>query len=124
MASEVINLGPRERRKRRLMGIVSLTVGVGLAFVLVVYGAPRLFRLVIFFPIWMAGLGLLQSRERTCIALAARGVCNMDDGEEKIADEGRVEALRDKARWINRRALLTAAAITLLALIFPTQGLG
>jgi hypothetical protein len=65
MSSEVINLGPRERRKRRLMGIVALTVGVGLAFVLVVYGAPRLSRLVIFFPIWMAGLGLLQSREKT-----------------------------------------------------------
>ncbi|HJU56429.1 MAG TPA: hypothetical protein VJ715_17730 [Pyrinomonadaceae bacterium] len=124
MSSEAINLGPRERRKRRLMGIVALTVGVGLAFVMVVYGAPRLYRLVIFFPIWMAGLGLLQSREKTCIALAARGVCNMDDGEEKIADERRVEELRDKARWINRRALLTAAAITLLALVFPTQGLG
>ncbi|HEY0375836.1 MAG TPA: hypothetical protein VGC87_02670 [Pyrinomonadaceae bacterium] len=124
MSSETINLGPRERRKRRLMGVVALTVGVGLAFVLVIYGAPRLFRLVIFFPIWMAGLGLLQSRERTCIALAARGVCNMDDGEEKIDDAGRIEELRDKARWINRRAILTAAAITLLALVFPTQGLG
>lgn len=124
MSSEAINLGPRERRKRRLMGVVALTVGVGLAFVMVVYGAPRLYRLVIFFPIWMAGLGLLQSREKTCIALAARGVCNMDDGEEKIADERTVEELRDKARWINRRALLTAAAITLLALVFPTQGLG
>jgi hypothetical protein len=48
----------------------------------------------------------------------------MDDGEEKISDERRVEALRDKARLINRRALLTAAAVTLLALVFPTQGLG
>ena len=45
----------------------------------------------------------------------------MDDGEEKIQDEGRAAALRDKARWINHRALLTAAAITLLALIFPSQ---
>ena len=124
MSSEAITIGPRERRKRRLMGVVALTVGVGLAFVMVVYGAPRLFRLVIFFPIWMAGLGLLQSREKTCIALAARGVCNMDEGEEKIDDARRVEELREKARWINRRALLTAAAITLLALIFPTQGLG
>ena len=106
------------------MGVVALTVGVGLAFVLVVYGAPRFSRLVIFFPIWMAGLGLLQSREKTCIALAARGVCNMDEGEEKIDDERRAEALREKARWINRRALLTAAAITLLSLVFPTEGLG
>jgi hypothetical protein len=48
----------------------------------------------------------------------------MDEGEEKIDDERRAAALREKARWINRRALLTAAAITLLALVFPTQGLG
>jgi hypothetical protein len=48
----------------------------------------------------------------------------MDDGEEKVGDESAAAALRDKARWINRRALLTAAAVTLLALVFPTQGLG
>ncbi len=123
MSSEAINIGPRERSKRRFMGVVALVVGVGAAFVLVVYDAPRLLRLVIFFPIWMAGLGLLQSREKTCIALAARGVCNMDEGEERIEDERRVEELREKARGINRRALITAAAITLLALIFPTGGL-
>ena len=48
----------------------------------------------------------------------------MDEGEEKVGDERTAAALREKARWINRRALLTAAAITLLALVFPTQGLG
>lgn len=62
---EATNIGPRERRKRRLFGIVSLTVAVGVAFVLVVYGAPRWSRLVVFFPLWMAGLGLLQAREKT-----------------------------------------------------------
>ncbi|MDQ3918689.1 MAG: hypothetical protein M3348_09440 [Acidobacteriota bacterium] len=62
---EAVNIGPRERRKRRLLGIVALTVGVSVAFVLVVAGAPRLLRLVVFFPIWMAGLGLLQAREKT-----------------------------------------------------------
>jgi hypothetical protein len=65
MSSDAINIGPREQRKRRLMGVVALSVGVGLAFVLVVYGAPRAFRLIIFFPIWLAGLGLLQAREKT-----------------------------------------------------------
>jgi hypothetical protein len=48
-----------------VLGIVSLTVGVSLAFLLVVLGAPRLARLVVFFPVWIAGLGLLQSREKT-----------------------------------------------------------
>jgi hypothetical protein len=47
------------------MGVVALTVGVGAAFLLVVYGAPRLLRLVVFFPIWIAGLGFLQAREKT-----------------------------------------------------------
>ena len=64
-ATEVGNIGPRERRKRRLLGIVSLTVAVGAAFVLVSFGAPRWSRLVVFFPLWMAGLGLLQAREKT-----------------------------------------------------------
>jgi hypothetical protein len=65
MASSVINLGPREIRKRRLMGIVALTVGVALAFVLYVFEAPRFARLFVFFPVWIAGLGLFQAREKT-----------------------------------------------------------
>ena len=63
--AEAINIGERERRKRRLLGIVALTVGVAAAFVLVITNTPRLARLVVFFPVWMAGLGLLQSREKT-----------------------------------------------------------
>jgi hypothetical protein len=120
MISEAINIGPRERRKRRLMGVVALTVGVGLAFVLVIFQAPRWSRAIVFFPIWIAGLGLIQSREKTCIALAAGGKCNMDDCEETLEDETLIEQLRDKARLINRRALITAGAITLLSLLFPS----
>lgn len=63
--NEVANIGEKERRKRRVLGIVALVVGVGLAFVLVVYGAPRAMRLIIFLPIWIAGLGLMQAREKT-----------------------------------------------------------
>src|ERR1044072_4579334 len=112
MLADIINIGPRERRKRRLLGIVALTVGVALAFVLIVYDAPRAARAVIFFPIWMAGLGLLQSREKTCIALAARGTCNMDAGEEKIEDMTLAARLKEKASAVHRRALLVAVAIT------------
>ena len=116
---EAINIGPRERRKRRMLGLVALTVGVSVAFLSVILGAPRSLRLIIFLPIWMAGLGLLQAREKTCIALAARGTRNMDAGEERLDDEALCHDLREKARRINRRALVTAFAITLLALVFP-----
>jgi hypothetical protein len=113
------NIGPREQRKRRLMGIVALTVGVAAAFVLVIFEAPRPLRAVVFFPVWLAGLGLLQAREKTCIALAARGACNMDAGEENLNDAHLIEQLRGKSRLINRRALVTAIAITIVTLAFP-----
>ena len=58
MSNEAVNIGPRERRKRRLLGVVALTVGVGAAFVLVIFEAPRWSRALVFFPVWMAGLGL------------------------------------------------------------------
>ena len=117
--SDACNIGPRERRKRRLLGFVAVTAGVATAFALVVTGAPRWSRAIIFFPIWIGGLGLMQARDKICIALAARGVRNMDAGEEKIEDEHLNEQLRQKARHINRRALITAIAITILALAFP-----
>ena len=113
------NIGPRERRKRRVLGIVSLTVAVGVAFLLVAFDAPRWSRVVVFFPLWLAGLGLFQARERVCIALAARGACNMDAGEESIADGALAKRLREKASAVHRRALLVAAAITFVVLAFP-----
>lgn len=119
MVSEASNIGPREQRKRRLLGVVALTVGVGVAFLLVTLDAPRLLRAVVFFPIWLAGLGLLQAREKTCISLAARGVCNLDAGEQPLDDENLIGQLREKSRRINRRAVTTAAVITILTLVFP-----
>ena len=118
-ATEVVNIGPRGRRKRRLFGIVSLTVAVGVAFVLVVFDAPRWSRFVVFLPLWMAGLGLLQAREGTCIALAACGHRDMDAGEEVIKDKALAERLREKAAALHKRALLVAAAITVVVEVLP-----
>ena len=117
--SPVINIGPREVFKRRLMGIVALLAGIGLSFLSVVINAPRWSRLLVFFPIWLAGLGLFQAREKTCIALAAKGTCNMDRGEVNVADEKLVEELRNKARRINLRAIVIAVVVTMVALAFP-----
>jgi hypothetical protein len=117
--SSVINIGPRESRKRRVMGIAGLAAGALLAFALVALDAPRLSRLFVFFPIWLAALGLFQAREKTCIALAARGTRNMDEGEEAIEDDRLAAELRQVARRINRRALMTAMIVTLVALAFP-----
>ncbi|HEX8140459.1 MAG TPA: hypothetical protein VF544_23035 [Pyrinomonadaceae bacterium] len=63
--SGLSNIGPREQRKRRAMGTVALVAGAGLALALVATDAPRALRLLIFFPIWLAALGLFQAREKT-----------------------------------------------------------
>jgi hypothetical protein len=102
------------------MGAAALAAGAGLAFVLVAWDAPRWSRAAVFLPVWIAALGLLQAREQTCVALAARGVCNMDSGETPLEDPRAEAELRDKARRITRRATLIAFLVTLVALAFPS----
>ena len=60
-----MNLGPKETRKRLVMGILMLGAGVGIAIALIFAGTPRWWRFVVFFPFWMAGLGLYQAKEKT-----------------------------------------------------------
>ena len=60
-----MNLGPKETRKRLVMGVVMLAAGVGIAFALIFAGTPRWWRLVVFFPFWMAALGFFQAKEKT-----------------------------------------------------------
>jgi hypothetical protein len=43
----------------------------------------------------------------------------MDSGEETIKDNSLAASLRDKAAAVHRRALLVAAAITVVVLVFP-----
>jgi hypothetical protein len=59
------NIGRREIHRRRLMGLVSVGAAALLGFALIGYDAARWWRLLIFLPLWMAGLGLLQAREKT-----------------------------------------------------------
>lgn len=59
------NIGRRQIRLRRIMGFTSAAAAALLGFVLVGYEAPRWARLLVFLPLWMAGLGLLQAREKT-----------------------------------------------------------
>lgn len=44
------------------MGIVSLASAAGLAFLAIAYDAPWWSRLIVFPPLWLAGVGLLSER--------------------------------------------------------------
>ena len=115
------NINARERSKRRILGLIALAVGIALACVFVVEGAPRAWRLLVFLPFWFAALGLLQAREKVCIALVARGTQIIDGAEEPVTDSDLLAAQKAVARRIHIRALLTAAVATCVTLLFPAR---
>jgi hypothetical protein len=55
------NLGPRERRKRLIVGVVALILGLCIALASRPMSAVG-YALVLF---WIAGLGLFQAKEKT-----------------------------------------------------------
>jgi hypothetical protein len=60
-----MNIGPREERKRLTMGVVTLAMSAGITIGLIYSGVDRWWRLGLFFPFWMATLGIFQALEQT-----------------------------------------------------------
>jgi hypothetical protein len=113
------NIGPRERAKRMRFGVVSGVVAVGLGAVLVATHAPRVTRLTVFVPLVLAGLGVFQAREHTCVANVARRVRNMDEGDAPVTDAGDIRQLALQARRVYVKAFASAAAATIVLLVLP-----
>lgn len=65
MGEPVVNISPRGRARRARLGVVMLAVGVALGATLVLLGAGRGWRLLLFVPLWVAVLGFAQARAGT-----------------------------------------------------------
>jgi hypothetical protein len=115
----VANIGPEQRMRRVRFGVISLVLGAFAVGVLVALGAARPWRLVAFVPLWTGALGIFQAREKTCVALVARGERNMDAGSEVVSDPADLACLKDQARTVYLRSLLTAVALSAAALAIP-----
>ena len=63
--AELANIGPKEVRKRVLMGVAMLAVGVVLAFIFAHEGVSRGWYALLFVPFWMGTLGISQARKKT-----------------------------------------------------------
>jgi len=59
------NIGPRERRKRVVIGSLSLVVALGLYVLLMAWELGRIWRLALFVPIWFWLLAWLEARGST-----------------------------------------------------------
>jgi hypothetical protein len=114
------NIGPRERRKRLVAGIAMFAVTVVIAGVLVLTGLPRFWRVLTILPAWVGAIGLFQVREQTCVALAARGLRNMDAGDEAIVDAIELHHVRQQSRRVHIQAALCALAVAVFfTLLLP-----
>ena len=63
--AELANIGPKETRKRLLMGVAMLAMGVVLAVVFAHAAVSRGWYLVLFLPFWMGTLLVSQARKKT-----------------------------------------------------------
>ena len=63
--TELVNIGPKEIRKRLIMGVVMAAVAVVLAVIFSHAGVSRGWYLGLFLPFWMGTLALSQARKKT-----------------------------------------------------------
>lgn len=60
-----INIGAEGQRQRLTFGLIALVVGDIIAAGLIFGGANRWWRLLLFLPYALAGIGIFQAREKT-----------------------------------------------------------
>ncbi len=113
------NIGPRQRMKRLRGGIIGLIIVDVVAILLVTSHAARPWRLVVAPLLFGAAVGLLQVRERTCVALVARGLRDMDDGEKPVTDPAEQRRLTLQARRIYVQSTLIAVLFTAVYYLLP-----
>ena len=113
------NIGPRERHRRLVGGLGLLLLAAGAAALLLWMDAPRVWRVLAFVPAWAGALGVFQVRAKTCVALAARGLRNMDNGDQPITDPRELEQVREQSRQVHVKAVIGASLITALVVLLP-----
>jgi hypothetical protein len=115
------NIGPRGRQRRLQSGLRQLALGGAFSAALTLLGLPRWWRVVVAAPFTLGAIGVFQAYEQTCVMLAARGIRNLDAGEEEIADPTTMQQLRRQARKVYAESALAAVLLTAAVLALPRR---
>jgi hypothetical protein len=118
--AECPNIGPRERQRRLIGGFVFLSVAVCVGVAVVAFNAPRPWRLLIFLPAWASAIGFFQVRAKTCVALAARGLKNMDAGDEEITNPRELAQVRAQSRRVHILSVAAGAIVAAVLFLLPS----
>ncbi len=115
------NLGPKQSRKRRLLGLLSFQIAVILSVVFIWFNLSDLIRATVFIPYFFGYLGVLQSLQKTCVFLAFQGKQNLDTNEEAVAEALLQRKLKSKSVGILVLTTLLALLCTYLTLAIHTE---
>lgn len=116
------NIGPAERRMRRLGGIAGAIATVGLLIVLLALDAPLIWRLLLVIPASGAATGFLQDALHFCVGFGMRGIFNVINSAG-ITDNVELEEYRIKDRNKALQIVVLSATIGVvvacLSLLLP-----
>lgn len=109
------NIGPAERRQRRLGGIAGATIAIIGAALLIFSGVEWYWRLLLIIPAAGAATGLLQDAMHFCVGFGMKGVFNVLNSVGKTDSVDQVEYRRKdraKARQILGYSLVIGLLFT------------
>lgn len=109
----VANLAQRGKKVRLVIGIVGLTLTLGLAAILILQGVHPLWRWMLLVPAFVSFLCLIEAFASTCVVLAVLGAWDMGCGTERIPDPRLDAALRSRAWKIVALAAFAAFGLAL-----------
>lgn len=116
------NISPTERRKRLTVGVVTFALSLVILIALMALGFSRWWRVPLFFLFIGAATGFFQWRDQTCISLASRSSRKLGDTAERIEDASELAQVNRQARRVQRKSLMAALALTVIAVILPPLG--
>ncbi len=109
-AFEACNIGPRGARRRMILGVPLILVGVVGSF----FTKSFLWQVVAF----MGFLSFYQATARTCVALASRGVRNMDEKTEYLERSDEIAFFQRRARTIYMKTFFSTLALVVVSRVY------
>ena len=118
----VCNINREEIAYRRKAGHLGLTIAVVLLVGLIIIHGNRWFRIIEFFPVFLAAIGYLQAKYKFCVGYGAAGQQNAAEGSTKasiITDTVAVAKDKARAHRMNLQAAAIAVLITAIIVLLP-----
>ena len=112
------NIGPRQRRRRMVLAGIAAVIAIATAAFALLPHLSRVWRLAVFLPTWAAAVCYLEARSRTCVVLAARGLRNLDTGNERVDQVAR-RASMAQSRSIYIKSTIIAVIVVVGLLLAP-----